>query len=123
MWDHPRPGVEPASSALQCTFLTTGPPGKSPGCSFTWVGASGQVSKVFDHPEGITLFLEMRGVTARSDDVLFCCLYWRASEDPLNSVDWTLADGFIMVISGYPSEKDQKEAVSLRPFVLAAPLA
>ena len=106
MWDHPRPGVKPASSVLQCRFLTPGPPGKSPGCSFTWVGTSGWVSKVSDHPEGITLFLEIRSVTACSHNVLFCCLYWRASEDPLNSVDWTLADGFIMVISGYPSEKD-----------------
>ena len=47
---------------------------------------------------------------------------YTGEQDPLNSVDWTLADGFIMV-SVYPSEKDQKEAISLRVFVLAAPLA
>ena len=29
MWDHPTPGIEPMSLALQGGFLTTGPPGKS----------------------------------------------------------------------------------------------
>ena len=28
MWDLPRPGIEPISSALAGRFLTTGPPGK-----------------------------------------------------------------------------------------------
>ena len=28
VWDHPRPGIEPMSLALQGGFLTTGPPGK-----------------------------------------------------------------------------------------------
>ena len=29
MWDLPRPGVEPASPALTCGLVTTGPPGQS----------------------------------------------------------------------------------------------
>jgi len=29
MWDLPRPGIEPVSSALAGGFFTTGPPGKS----------------------------------------------------------------------------------------------
>ena len=31
MWDLPRPGLEPVSPALAGGFLTTEPPGKSPG--------------------------------------------------------------------------------------------
>ena len=31
MWDHPGPGIEPMSPALQGRFLTTGPSGKSSG--------------------------------------------------------------------------------------------
>ena len=32
----PRPGIEPASPALEGGFLTTGPPGKSPGMRSWW---------------------------------------------------------------------------------------
>ena len=32
MWDLPRPGIEPVSSALAGRFLTTAPPGKPPMC-------------------------------------------------------------------------------------------
>ena len=34
MWDLPRPGLEPVSPALAGRFLTTVPPGKSPGLDF-----------------------------------------------------------------------------------------
>ena len=34
MWDLPGPGLEPLSSALAGGFLTTAPPGKSPGVEF-----------------------------------------------------------------------------------------
>ena len=34
MWDLPGPGLEPLSSALIGRFLTTAPPGKSPGALF-----------------------------------------------------------------------------------------
>ena len=34
MWDLPGPGLEPVSPALAGGFLTTAPPGKSPGESF-----------------------------------------------------------------------------------------
>ena len=37
MWNLPRPGIEPVSSALADGFLTTGPPGKSSwSISFFW---------------------------------------------------------------------------------------
>ena len=34
LWDLPRPGTEPVSPALAGGFLSTVPPGKSPGCFF-----------------------------------------------------------------------------------------
>ena len=34
MWDLPGPGIEPMSRALAGRFLTTAPPGKSPGPAF-----------------------------------------------------------------------------------------
>ena len=36
VWNLPRPGIEPMSSALAGRFLTTGPPGKSLMYSFSW---------------------------------------------------------------------------------------
>ena len=40
MWDLPGPGIEPLSPALAGGFLTTGPPGKSPGVFIIFIVVS-----------------------------------------------------------------------------------
>ena len=58
----PRPGIEPASPALEGEVLTPGPPGKSLGFLYLWLAFISQLGGLF-HPQLNDSFIDRKTVS------------------------------------------------------------